>query len=103
MKRRSTLKKHSKSSQRSEPTLKWRKARGPVQRDAKEVLAEVLGKLTEKLDGPAVSTSAKENRRGNTVGPNRDRLTVGVDLETAGVSTAFLVWREKRWPKDSCG
>ena len=54
--------------------------RGPVQRDAKEVLAEVLGKLTGKLDGRAVSTSAKENRRGNTVGPNRDRLTVGVDL-----------------------
>ena len=74
------MKKHSKSSQRSEPTLKRTKARGPVQRDAKEVLAEVLGKLTGKLDGPAVSTSAKENRRGNTVGPNRDRLTVGVDL-----------------------
>ncbi len=53
---------------------------GPVQRDAKEVLAEVLGKLTERLDAPAVSASAKENRRGNTVGPNRDRLTVGVDL-----------------------
>ncbi len=51
-----------------------------MQRDAKEVLAEVLGKLTGKLDAPAVSTSAKENRRGNTVGPNRDRLTVGVDL-----------------------
>src|SRR6266478_8395398 len=32
------------------------------------------------LDAPAVSTSAKENRRRNTVGPNRDRLTVGVDL-----------------------
>src|SRR5258708_13255880 len=48
MKRRSTLKKHSKSSQRSEPTLKRTKARGPVQRDAKEVLAEVLGKLTGK-------------------------------------------------------
>src|SRR6266567_3922733 len=80
MKRRSTLKKHSKSSQRSEPTLKWTKARGPVQQDAKEVLAEVLGKLTGKLDAPAVSASAKENRRGNTVGPNRDRLTVGVDL-----------------------
>src|SRR5467141_3743081 len=80
MKRRSTLKKHSKSSQRSEPTMKRTKARGPVQRDAKEVLAEVLGKLTGKLDAPAVSTSAKENRRGNTVGPNRDRPTVGVDL-----------------------
>ncbi len=74
------MKKHSKSLQRSEPTLKRTKARGPVQRDAKEVLAEVLGKLTGKLDGPAVSTSAKENRRRNTVGPNRDRLTVGVDL-----------------------
>jgi len=74
------LKKHSKSLQRSEPTLKRTKARGPVQRDAKEVLAEVLGKLTGKLDAPAVSTSAKENRRRNTVGPNRDRLTVGVDL-----------------------
>ena len=74
------MKKHSKSLQRSEPTLKRTKARGPVQRDAKEVLAEVLGKLTGKLDAPAVSTSAKENRKGNTVGPNRDRLTVGVEL-----------------------
>ena len=74
------MKKHSKSSQRSEPSLKRTKARGPVQRDAKEVLAEVLEKLTGKLDVPAVSTSAKENRRANTVGPNRDRLTVGVDL-----------------------
>jgi transposase len=60
--------------------MKRTKARGPVQRDAKEVVAEVLGKLTGKLDRPAVSRSAKENRRGNTVGPNRDRLTVGVDL-----------------------
>ena len=74
------MKKHSKSSQRSEPTLKRTKARGPVQRDAKEVLAEVLGKLTGKLDAPAVSSNVKESRRGNTVGPNRDRLTVGVDL-----------------------
>ena len=74
------MKKHSKSSQRSEPSLKRAKARGPVQRDAKEVLAEVLERLRGKLDAPAVSTSAKENRRGNTVGPNRDRLTVGVDL-----------------------
>ena len=74
------MNKHSKSLQRSEPSLKRTKARGPVQRDAKEVLAEVLGKLTGKLDAPAVATSAKEKRRRNTVGPNRDRLTVGVDL-----------------------
>ncbi|MGC1788133.1 MAG: transposase [Terriglobales bacterium] len=74
------MKKHSKSSQRSEASLKGTKVRGPVQRDAKEVLAEVLEKLRGKLDAPAVSTSTKEKRRGNTVGPNRDRLTVGVDL-----------------------
>ena len=74
------MKKHGKSSQRSEATLKRTKVRGPVQRDAKEVMAEVLGKLTGKLDAPAVSRSAKENRRGKTVGPNLDRLTVGVDL-----------------------
>jgi hypothetical protein len=60
--------------------MKRTKTRGPVQRDAKEVLAEVLAKLTGKLEAPAVSTSVKESRRGNTVGPNRDRLTVGVDL-----------------------
>jgi hypothetical protein len=40
------LKKHSKSCQRSEATLKRTKSRGPVQREAKEVMAEVLGKLT---------------------------------------------------------
>jgi hypothetical protein len=51
-----------------------------MQRDAKEVLAEVLGKLRAKLDAPTVCTSAQGNRRGNTVRPNLDRLTVGVDL-----------------------
>src|SRR5512133_1351747 len=80
MKRRSTLKKHSKSSQRSEPTLKRTKSRGPVQRDVKEVLAEVRGMLTGKLAAPAVARSDQKEGRGNTFGPNLDRLTVGVDL-----------------------
>jgi hypothetical protein len=61
------LKQHSKTSQRSEPAMKRTKARGPVQRDAKEVLAEVLGKLMGKVDALAESTSAKKNRRGNAV------------------------------------
>jgi len=76
------LEKHSKSSQRSEPTLKRTKARGPVQRDAKEVMAEVLRKLTGRaaLDAGVVSGNGKKDGRGNTFGPNRDRLTVGVDL-----------------------
>ena len=44
--------------------MKGTKARGPVQRDAKEVLAEVLGKLTGKLDEPAVSGERKEKSPG---------------------------------------
>jgi len=52
-----------------------------VQRDAKEVMAEVLRKLSEKVavDAGAVSGEAKENRRGNRVRPNLDRVRVGVD------------------------
>ena len=92
------MKKHSKSSQRSEPTLKRTKSRGSVQREVKQVMAEVLGKLTGKtvVDARAMSGKAKGDRKEKTIGPNRDRLTVGVDLGTAGVSTAFWVWREKR-------
>ena len=94
------MKKHSKSLQRSGPTLKRTKARGPVQRDANEVIAEVLGKLTGKLDAPAVSTSAKENRKGNTVGPNRDRLTVSGDHSQffAGLrGTVSVTFEEGTW------
>jgi hypothetical protein len=76
------LKKHSKSPRQSEPTLKRTKSRGPVQRDGKQVMAEVLGKLTGKavLDARAMSGKAKGDRKEKTIGPNRDRLTVGVDL-----------------------
>jgi hypothetical protein len=74
------LKKDNNSAKKSEPTSKRGKSRGPVQRDAKEVMAEVLGKLTGKLAAPTVATSAKKDGRGNRFGPNRDRLTVGVDL-----------------------
>ena len=76
------MNKHSKSCRQSEPTTKRAKSRGPVQRDAKEVMAEVLEKLTGRgaLDARAESGSARKGRRENTVGPNLDRLTVGVDL-----------------------
>ena len=41
-----------------------------MQRDAKEVLAEVLGKLRGKLDAPAVAQRArKENREGKRLAP----------------------------------
>jgi hypothetical protein len=39
------LKKHNNSGTNNEPTSKWTKSRGPVQRDTKEVLTELMEKL----------------------------------------------------------
>ncbi len=44
------MKKHNNSGKKSEPTSKSTKLRGRVQRDTKEVLAELVGKLKERLD-----------------------------------------------------
>jgi transposase len=75
------LKKHNNSGKKSEPTSKPAKSRGPVQRDTKEVLAELVGKLKEKLDPKKVAaTSAGEEHPRGELRPNLDRLTVGVDL-----------------------
>jgi transposase len=75
------LKQHINSPKKSEPTSKRAKSRGPIQRDTKEVLAELVGKLKEKLDPKKVAaTSAGEQHQRGEPGPNFDRLTVGVDL-----------------------
>jgi transposase len=72
------LKKHNNSGKKSEPTSK---SRGPVQRDTKEVLAELVEKLKERLDRKNVATtSAGEEHERGELRPNLDRLTVGVDL-----------------------
>jgi transposase len=75
------LKKHNNSQKKSEPTSKRAKTRGPVRRDTKEVLAELVGKLKEKLDPKklAARSAGEEHKRGE-LRPNLDRLTVGVDL-----------------------
>jgi hypothetical protein len=78
--RRSTLKKHNNSPKKSEPTWNRAKSRGLVQLDPKEVLAELLEKLKEKLDSRAVAASAGEEHPRGELRPNFDRLTVGVDL-----------------------
>ena len=45
------------------------------------MLAELVGKLKEKLDPKKVAeTSAGEKRQSGELRPNLDRLTVGVDL-----------------------
>jgi transposase len=75
------MKEHNNSGKKSEPPTKRTKSRGPVQRDTKEVLAELVAKLKEKL-GPkkvAARSAGEEDQRGE-LRPNLDRLTVGVDL-----------------------
>ncbi len=75
------MKKHNNSGMKSEPPSKRAKLRGPVQRDTKEVLAELVGKLKEKLDPKKVAaTSAGQEHLRVDLRPNLDRLTVGVDL-----------------------
>jgi hypothetical protein len=74
------LKKHNNSRKNSELTSKRAKSRGPVQRDTKEVLAELVEKLKEKLDPKKVAaTSAGEKHPSCELRPNLDRLTVGVE------------------------
>jgi hypothetical protein len=75
------LKKNSNSYMKREQNSKPAKARVPVQRDAKEVMAELVAKLTEKLDPkPGRASAEDEGQRGVVLRPNLDRLTVGVDL-----------------------
>jgi hypothetical protein len=71
------LEKHNNSAKKSEPTSKRAKS---VQQDTKEVLAELVGKLREKLDPQVVVAKTKEEPHGRGLRPNLDRLTVGVDL-----------------------
>jgi transposase len=74
------MKKHSNSLKQSEAPAKRRKLGVVVERKPQEVMAELVAKLAEQLDVTIVP-AAKENK-GNrdAVGPNLDRLTVGVDL-----------------------
>src|ERR1017187_4619234 len=65
----------TKSTQVSKPG----KARGPVQRDAKDVMAELVARLSQRLEAKP-TLSCDESNVDRAVEPNRDRLTVGVDL-----------------------
>ena len=74
------MKEHNNSAKKSEPAGRRAKVKGPVQRETKEVLAELVEKLKERLGPNAVQTIAgREHSRGG-LRPTLDRLTVGVDL-----------------------
>src|SRR5499427_7119332 len=65
---------------KNEQKAKRAKAQRPVQREPKEVLAELVEKLRGKLEVKATSASPAEVGPRAELGPNLDRLTVGVDL-----------------------
>jgi transposase len=74
------MKKHSNSAKESELRAKRVKSRGPVQRETRDVMAEIVGKLSNKMDAKALSASVGEEHRRSAVCPNLNRLTVGMDL-----------------------
>jgi transposase len=74
------LKKNSNSTKTDDRVVKPGRARGPVQRDAKEVMAELVVMLSQKLEPQPARVSEGGGRRERVPGPNRERLTVGVDL-----------------------
>jgi hypothetical protein len=69
------LKKHNNSGKKSEPTSKRTQSRGPVQRDTKEVLAELVAKLKGKLDLKKVAApSGGEKHQRGELRPNLGAL-----------------------------
>jgi transposase len=73
------LKKNSNSQTKSGQKAKRAKA-GPVQRDSREVMTELVAKLTERLGSKPVPANGTEVKPQGALAPNRDRLTVGLDL-----------------------
>src|SRR5262252_10848093 len=65
---------------KKEPKAKRAKAQRPEQREPKQVLAELLKKLSGKLELKATTASQREAGPRGELSPNLDRLTVGVDL-----------------------
>jgi len=78
--RRSTLKKDSNSGKNREWNWKRAKSGSSGEREAKEVLAELVGKLREKLNPKVASVVPAEEGQRNSLKPNLERLTGGVDL-----------------------
>lgn len=74
------MKKNSKSLTNKEQTSKRTRWQRPVQRETKEVLAELVERLRGKLELKAMAASPGPASQQPELRPNLDRLTVGVDL-----------------------
>ena len=68
------MKKNSKSPMKKEQKAKRAKAQRPVEREPKQVLAELLEKLSGKLELKATSASQREAGPRGELSPNLDRL-----------------------------
>ena len=74
------MKKNSKSPTKKEQTSKRTRSQRPVQRETKEVLAELVERLRRKLELKATPASPGQVGQQPELRPNLDRLTMGVDL-----------------------
>ena len=74
------MKQDNKFGKKSELNSKRAKSGSTGQRETKEVLAELVGRLREKLNPKVASVGPAEERPRGGLKPNLDRLTVGVDL-----------------------
>jgi hypothetical protein len=74
------LKKDNKFGKKSELNSKRAKSGRTGQRETKEVVAELVGRLREKLNPQVASVGPPEERPRGGLNPNLDRLTIGVDL-----------------------
>ena len=89
------MKKNSKSPTKKEQTSKRTRSQRPVQRETKEVLAELVERLRGKLELKAMPVSPGQVGQQPELRPNFDRLTVGW-IWTKGATTAFWDWKERR-------
>jgi transposase len=74
------LKKNNNPQTNNDQAGRTGRAQSPVQRDAKEVMAELVARLSEKLEPRPEKAGQADGPQDGVPGPNRARLTVGVDL-----------------------
>jgi transposase len=74
------VKKHSNSVKKSESPMKRRDPRAEERRDSSEVMAELVLQLRQQLEAKSVPSAESAGDERDSVRPNLDRLTVGVDL-----------------------
>ena len=74
------MKKHSNSAKQCEPSAKGVQSQVSVLQDSREVMTDLVAKLTKQLDGKNSPGSEIQDEGRSAACPNLNGLTVGVDL-----------------------